>query len=124
LEGVNGMIDNKFYEGFEGEAELSFIADGNKLIIWNGYFDTILDHLLDCNLEKKGILKEYFHHEGWYDDSPWLIKDKSLIIEQLKCFNINKINQTSMKDSLEEVVQAIVLFLEHNYLSKIYINYE
>ncbi|WP_375152356.1 hypothetical protein [Enterococcus mundtii] len=49
------MIDNKFYEGFEGEAELSFIADGNKLIIWNGYFDTILDNLLDCNLEKRGF---------------------------------------------------------------------
>ncbi|WP_242699825.1 hypothetical protein [Enterococcus sp. DIV1271a] len=121
---MDSMIDNRFYEGFEGEAELSFVATDNKLIIWNGYFETILDHLLDCNVEKKGMVKEYFHHEGWYDDSPWLIKDKSLTIDQLRCFDISKINQTSIKEILEEVVQAIVLFLENNYLSTIYINYE
>ncbi|WP_429968426.1 hypothetical protein [Enterococcus sp. DIV2371] len=124
MEGMDSMIDNRFYEGFEGEAELSFVATDNKLIIWNGYFETILDHLLDCNVEKKGMVKEYFHHEGWYDDSPWLIKDKSLTIDQLRCFDISKINQTSIKEILEEVVQAIVLFLENNYLSTIYINYE
>lgn len=32
------MIDNRFYEGFEGEAELSFVTDDGKLVIWNGYF--------------------------------------------------------------------------------------
>lgn len=124
MEGMDSMIDNRFYEGFEGESELSFVSANNKLIIWNGYFETILDHLLDCNVEKKGMVKEYFHHEGWYDDSPWLINDKSLTIDQLRCFDISKINQNSIKNILEEVVQAIVLFLENNYLSTIYINYE
>lgn len=118
------MIDNRFYKGFEGEPELSFVAADDKLIIWNGYFETILDHLLDCHVEKKGMVKEYFDHEGWYDDSPWLIKDKSLIIDQLKYFDISKISQTSINDILKKVVQAIILFLENNYLSKIYINYE
>lgn len=69
-------------------------------------------------------MKEYFNHESWYDDSPWLIKDNSLIINQLKCFDINKIHQTSMKDDLEEVVKTIISFLENNRLSKIYIEYE
>ncbi|WP_086444063.1 hypothetical protein [Candidatus Enterococcus lemimoniae] len=118
------MIDNRFYEGFEGEAELSFVANDNKLVIWNGYFEIILDNLLDCNVEKEGIVKEYFNHEGWYDDSPWLIEDNSLAVSQLKCFDINKIDQTSMKDDLEEVVKIIISFLENNRLSKIYIEYE
>lgn len=47
------MINNKFFEGCEGEAELTFIANENKLIIWNGYFETILDNLLDYEIEKK-----------------------------------------------------------------------
>ncbi|HAB8829319.1 TPA_asm: hypothetical protein GYT06_15320, partial [Listeria monocytogenes] len=68
--------------------------------------------------------KEYFNHEGWYDDSPWMIEDNSLTIIQLKCFDINKINQTSMKDDLEEVVKTIISFLENNRFSKIYIEYE
>lgn len=51
---MDSMIDNRFYEGFEGESELSFVSANNKLIIWNGYFETILDHLLDCNVEKRG----------------------------------------------------------------------
>ncbi|MBP2100445.1 hypothetical protein [Enterococcus rivorum] len=118
------MIDSKFYEGFEGEAELCFVAGDNKLVIWNGHFETILDNLLDCNVDRKGIVKEYFSHEGWYDDSPWLIEDITLTINQLKGFDINKMNQNSMKDDLEEVVKTIISFLEKNYLSKIYIEYE
>ncbi len=118
------MIDSRFYEGFEGEAELSLVTDGNKLVIWNGYFETILDSLLDCNVEKEGVVKEYFNHEGWYDDSPWLIEDNSLVISQLECFDINKINQNSMKNDLEEVVKTIISFLQNNRLSKIYIEYE
>lgn len=121
---MNLMIDSRFYEGFEGEAELSFIADDNKLVIWNGYFETILDNLLDCNVEKEGILKEYFDHEGWYDDSPWLINNISLTINQLKCFDIDKVSQSSMKIGLEEVVKTIISFLEDNRLSKVYIEYE
>ncbi|KRJ94057.1 hypothetical protein ARD00_00412 [Listeria monocytogenes] len=69
-------------------------------------------------------MKEYFNQEGWYDDSPWMIEDNSLTIIQLKCFDINKINQTSMKDDLEEVVKTIISFLENNRFSKIYIEYE
>lgn len=69
------MINNKLFDGYEGEAELTFTANENKLIIWNGYFETILDNLLDCEVEKRGIITEYFAHEGWYDDSPWLIED-------------------------------------------------
>lgn len=118
------MIDSRFYEGFEGEAEISFVTEDNKLVIWNGYFETILDNLLDCKVEKKGIVKEYFNHEGWYDDSPWFIEDNFLTINQLKCFDINKINKTSMENELEEVVKTIISFLENNCLSKIYIEYD
>lgn len=38
--------------------------------------------------------------------------------------DISKINQTSMKDDLEEVVKTIISFFENNRFSKIYIEYE
>lgn len=67
------MINSRFYEGFEGKAELSFVAGDNKLVIWNGYFETILDNLLDCSVEKKREFWKNFLimragmmiHRGW-----------------------------------------------------------
>lgn len=69
-------------------------------------------------------MKKYFNYEGWYDGSPWLIEDNSFSISQLECFDINKINQNSMKNDLEEVVKTIISFKKNNRLSKIYIEYE
>ncbi|WP_239257265.1 hypothetical protein [Listeria ilorinensis] len=118
------MINSKFYEGFEGEAEVSFVSNDNKLVIWNGYFETILDNLLDSNVDKSGMLEAYLNLEGWYEDSPWLIVDVPLAVDQLNCFDVSKVRQTSLKDNLEEVVRTIISFLEENGLSQIYIEYE
>ena len=117
------MINNKFFEGYEGEAELTFIANEKQLIIWNGYFETILNSLLGCEVEGKGILKEYFTHEGWYDDSPWLIEDVDLAINQLKCFNSSKVHQNLIKKDIDELVDVIISFLQDNHLPDIYIEY-
>ncbi|MGX7418089.1 hypothetical protein ACWOFR_04710 [Carnobacterium gallinarum] len=117
------MINNKLFDGYEGEAELTFTANENKLIIWNGYFETILDNLLDCEVEKRGIITEYFAHEGWYDDSPWLIEDVNLTIGQLKYFDSSKINQNSLKKDLDELIDVIISFLQDNSLTDIYIEY-
>lgn len=48
------------------------------LLYWNSYFETILDNLLECDVEKSGILEAYFNLEGWYEESSWLIEDVSL----------------------------------------------
>ena len=40
------MINNKFFEWYEGETDLTFIANGSKLIIWNGYFETIYPSII------------------------------------------------------------------------------
>nr|WP_318539755.1 hypothetical protein [Terribacillus saccharophilus] len=106
------MINNKYYDGFEGEPKLAFFNDRHKFIIWNGYFEIILDSLLDTELKKEGLLKEYFNHEGWYDDSPWMIPDISLTIRQLKQFDLNKVEQSeNIKVVLPELVQEIIKFI-------------
>lgn len=55
--GMIDVINRKYYSGFEGEPELVLVNGENKLIIWIGYFEAILDALLETNVEKKGILK-------------------------------------------------------------------
>ncbi|MFP7492964.1 hypothetical protein SFC66_04170 [Terribacillus saccharophilus] len=107
------MINTAFYDGFEGEPELILANENKKLIIWNGYFESILDALLTSDSEKAGILKEYYYHEGWYDDSPWIIPDLSLTIEQLNHFDINKVEQSdNIKNVLPVLVKSIINFLE------------
>lgn len=120
------MLNRKYYEGFEGEPELVLIdSEENKLIIWIGYFEAILDALLESNLEKEGIIKEYFYHEGWYDDSPWAIKDIHLTIKQLKSFDLSKVQQSkTIKNVLPGLVQDIIQFLEQAKNEYVVIEYD
>ncbi|MBC1557366.1 hypothetical protein HB911_01475 [Listeria booriae] len=118
------MINNVFYKDFEGESELSFVSNEDKLIIWNGYFETILDSLIDSGVDKKGMLKEYFNHEGWYDDSPWLLRDTKLALEQLRSFDITKVRETTMTNNLSNVISTIIMFLEKHILDDVYIEYD
>lgn len=118
------MIDERFYKGFEGEAAVSFVTDTTTLMIWDGYFETIMHNLLDSHIEKEGILKEFFNYEGWYEDSPWIIEDIPLTICQLKHFGGRKGPRESLEIASEEVVTAILMFLEENQRNTIAITYD
>lgn len=125
MEGLIDLLNKKYYEGFEGESELVLVNEENKLIIWNGYFEAILDALLETNLEKEGIIKEYFYHEGWYDDSPWSIKDIKLTIKQLESFDLSKVHQSdNIKNVLPDLVQEIIQFLENARNENVVIEYD
>ncbi|MDR4433585.1 MULTISPECIES: hypothetical protein [Bacillus] len=119
------MLNTKFYDGFEGEPELALFDGENKFIMWNGYFETLLKALLDNNLEKEGIIKEYFYQEGWYDDSPWVIEDVQLAINQMKSFDVSKLDASDgFKEELVELVQEIIQFLENAKNKTVVIEYD
>jgi len=125
LEGLIELLNTKFYDGFEGEPELALSDGENKLIMWNGYFETLLKALLDNNLEKEGIIKEYFYQEGWYDDSPWVIEDVQLAINQMKSFDVSKlVVSDGFKKELVELVQEIIQFLENAKNKTVVIEYD
>lgn len=116
-------MNNKHYIGFEGEPEITF-ANGDKdnylstLTIWNGYFETILDCMLDSKQEVVGILNDYCLHEGWYDESSWLIEDVDLLINQMKnvfiYLNSKYDSLNDLRKSLPVVVSDIIQFLEES----------
>ncbi|MGG3963811.1 hypothetical protein [Heyndrickxia faecalis] len=119
------VINRKYYSGFEGEPELVSVNGENKLIIWIGYFEAILDALLETNVEKKGILKEYITHEGWYDDSPWVLKNIQLTIKQLRHFDLDKLCQSdNIKSVLPHLVQEMIQFLENAKSEYVEIEYD
>jgi hypothetical protein len=115
---------NKYYDGFEGESKLVFFNDHHKFSMWIGYFESFLDSLLYIELDKEGILEEYYNHEGWYDDSPWMIPDRALTITQLKQFDLNKVKQSEyIKGVLPELVRELIDFLEDSR-EKVWIEYD
>ncbi|MEK5502040.1 hypothetical protein [Bacillus sp. FSL M8-0168] len=118
------MLNTKFYDGFEGEPELVLSDGENKLVIWNGYFETLLDSLLDNNIEKEGIIKEYFYQEGWYDDPRWMI-DVHLTINQMKNFDVNKLDTSDgFKKEIVELVREIIHFLQNAKNKSVVIEYD
>ncbi|KZE38846.1 hypothetical protein AV656_08060 [Bhargavaea cecembensis] len=106
------MINTTYYDGFEGEHQITLINGEDQLIIWDGYFDTIMDVLFDSGIEKEGIVKDYFYLEGWYDE-PQPIEDIPLTIRQLKAFDVRKSGRMeSLKEVAVELVEDMIKFLE------------
>ncbi|MFN2746772.1 MULTISPECIES: hypothetical protein [Bacillus] len=119
------MLHTKFYDGFEGEPEIVLSDGENKVVIWNGYFETLLNSLLDTNIKKEGIIKEYFYQEGWYNDSPWVIEDVQLTINQMKSFDVSKLDTSDgFKKELVELVKETIQFLENAKNKTVVIEYD
>ncbi len=105
---MNTTIKN-YYEGFEGYPEIQFIRiaeDGSRQILrmWEGYFDFIMDLI---HPQKDGwVGLSYYYHLviGWYDESPWQIKDVGTVINEFKEIDTSTLNtqtQNVYRDILE-----------------------
>lgn len=54
------MVNSKYSDGYEAEHEIVLRDGENRMSIWDGYFDTIMDALLKGNPEKKGLYESIF----------------------------------------------------------------
>ncbi|WP_294615556.1 hypothetical protein [uncultured Gilliamella sp.] len=104
-------VNYDYYKSFEGEGEINIIRirkNGDKIIlkIWQGYFDLLLDAILNGTefkdpTELKGILKCYYYLSDFYDYEPYFIDNIALEIDNLIKFNVNKIsNKKQLKSDL------------------------
>lgn len=110
------MLDKRYYEGYEGEGEVKVWSDedGNEngMIIWIGFFDTILEGCFSSEFQKNGIVECYFHQDGFYDDK-WEMKYPRIVLEELKRFN-EKLLDTRDKEIInksKEVIEQLVSFI-------------
>ncbi|WP_314591081.1 hypothetical protein [Paenibacillus terrigena] len=130
------VINDSYYAGFEGEPEIIFMYENSNerqvLKLWNGYFETLLDCLVQQTPVHEGILHEYYIHEGWYEESPWEIKNVEKEIQLFKSFVTNEITEEVIKESsniipiLPALTRDIITFLEQANDSgdNVYIVYE
>ncbi|TQR38694.1 hypothetical protein [Brevibacillus brevis] len=130
------MINSSYYVGFEGEPELTLIYenlnDRYELRLWNGYFETLLDCMFEQVIDQSGILYEYSIYEGWYEESPWEIKNIKEAIQLFKSFDANKLTEDRDKVSkniistLPALASDIVKFLEQAITNgnRVFIVYE
>ncbi|TKI56923.1 hypothetical protein E8L90_16430 [Brevibacillus antibioticus] len=130
------MINSSYYVGFEGEPELTLIYenlnDRYELRLWNGYFETLLDCMFEQVTDQSGILYEYSIYEGWYEESPWEIKNIKEAIQLFKSFDATKLTEDRVKVSkniiatLPALASDIVTFLEQAITNgnRVFIVYE
>ena len=73
------LVNKIYYDGFEGEPEIQLIyrkGDNNEiLIMWEGYFDQIMKLMCPDAQGWTGLAYNYNMDTGWYEESPWVIKD-------------------------------------------------
>lgn len=93
------MINKKYYNQFEGEPEIQLICrkedDSDILIIWEGYFDQIMKLMSPEKHGWTGLAYCYNMYTGWYEESPWLIKDLQQALQQFESIDCRKLSNES-----------------------------
>jgi len=126
------MIDESFYEGYEGENEVVvyYNQDGEKsgFKIWNGYFDNLLSGCYGTEIHTDGLLICYKNQNGFYDEQGWRIKNLDVVISELENFSDNKVESQSseMLSMLPIIKDKLVTLLEDakKYEEIVYIDYD
>ena len=125
------MLDKRYYEGYEGEGEVKVWSEenGNEdgIVIWIGFFDTILEGCFSSKFQKNGIVECYFHQDGFYDDK-WEMKYPCIVLEELKRFNENLLDTRDKEiiNKSKEVIEQLVSFINMAVRNEknIYVEYD
>lgn len=129
-------VNDTYYAGFEGEPEIRLIykdSDESYILkIWNGYFDTLLDCLVQIESAQSNILSEYYAHEGWYEESPWEVKNIRENLQLFTSFDINNLTEeeakslTNILPVIPDLKNDIIILLERavNGNGNVYIEYD
>ncbi|CAI8959684.1 conserved hypothetical protein [Brevibacillus sp. IT-7CA2] len=126
-------INDLYYVGFEGEPEIIFMYEKSNevqvLKLWNGYFESLLDCLVQQAPVQDGILHEYYVHEGWYEESPWEITNVEKAVQLFKSFDVKKVTENESSNIipvLPAITMDIISFLEQAIQSgnRVFIVYE
>lgn len=126
------MLNNKYYDGYEGEERIKiWFEDDNSeeigFIIWNGFFNTILEGCFYSDFQKNGIIECYYNQNGFYDEI-WEMIHPEIVLEELRRFNDNSLDTQNKEISVivKEVIGQLISLINAavSKKEKIYIEYE
>jgi hypothetical protein len=120
-------IDEKYYDGFEGEPEMIFTLvkiNGEKegFGIWDGYFITIIEKVEPKENGWTGLAYYYHLYIGWFEENPWLVENLIESYEQLKEIDIESFEYNEDKEVLRKIMCLFKEAIDNG--DKIYISYE
>ena len=110
------MFNKQYYEGYEGEGEIRIWydekQDENGMVIWIGFWETILEGCYTPDYQKNGIVECYFNHDGFYDDK-WEMKFLDVVLEELNIFNEKGLDTVDKKiiDESKEIIKKLRCFI-------------
>ncbi|MDE7254220.1 MAG: hypothetical protein K2O32_14945 [Acetatifactor sp.] len=124
------MLDKRYYEGYEGEGEVKVWSDNNGvengMIIWRGFFETILEGCFRTEFLKNGINECYYNQDGFYDNK-WEMQFPSIVLQEIKRFDENMVYTKSEEiiNKSKEVIVQLTLFINSAIENgqKIYVEY-
>lgn len=124
------MLDKRYCEGYEGEGEVKVWVDDNGvesgMVIWRGFFETILEGCFRTEFQKNGISECYYNQDGFYDDK-WEMQSPPIVLQEINHFDENLLkteNEEIIKKSKEVITLLISLInIAVEKKQKIYVEY-
>ena len=120
-------INEKYYEGYEGDPNMLFCRTENdipveKINIWDGYFDFIMSLVQPEEEGWTGLA--YFYHLiiGWYEEENWLIPNIAEAYGQLEKLNPEELPYREAKEVLALLLNMLKRAMDTN--GKVYIMYD
>ena len=112
-------INDKYYDGFEGEPKITFCLMENGLIleavgIWGGYFNAIIRLVRPEEKGWTGLAYFYHLYIGWYEEDNWLIPNISEAYGQLANIDANKLEYQQEKEVLIIIVNLLERAIKSN----------
>lgn len=122
------MLNNeKYYDGFEGEPQITFCLVIDNVIVeqigmWDGYFNEIMEQIKPSVQGWTGLAYYYHLYIGWYEEDNWLIPNVKEIYEQFKGINDCELTGKPEKELLNLILSLLKKAIDEN--GKVYIIYE
>lgn len=123
------MLNEKYYEGFEGEPEVKIYTKENTgFRCWIGYLENLFSGCYNAQIAKDGLLHCYQTCEGFYEEETWRLPNISMAIEELKLFDEKRADITSY-DILQQtkfLKEDLLAFLDTARVKnfQIYVEYD
>lgn len=118
LGGIDMVINEKFYNGYEGEPSIIFAYKKNnsnyKFVIWEGYFDEIMKSIKPGDDGWKGLALCYHMYTGWYEEDDWRIENLQDAYQQYQSIDTELLSESS-KEVLNKICEILIDAINNKY---------
>lgn len=122
------MIENnKFYDGFEGEPQITFCLLENditteKVGIWDGYFNEIMKMIKPKKEGWTGLAYYYHLYTGWYEEEEWFVPNVLEVYEQLMSINSDELKYEEEREINKLIINLFKKAIDNK--GRVYIIYD